>query len=355
MSEPKLDSLVERILDALDQPEAFKLWQDGKAAVALTNFVLPIIQSDFDRELALRVGIALGAAEKILNDKIACLEPAINSEAVYRIANYSMIAQAIHAIPRDASLVEQHDAEIRKPYELALEKFRSILADGVTAIKKVLDGRDWLGESRGPYEWDDDRWMKEFGAAVEEISTALKPLETEAADLSMCPTNWADVVKARTDTTSKEKVDAELALREAAWREAVCRVLEEVSDFSIPPDTCINADQEEGYHDGVCNFFNKAHHRLRALPSSTELLAQREKDAGARAYDSVIHMLQSMQICCVPNQVDRGAVISQVRLMRDDLLKESIGGVTYSPPVPPRSTDVAAPSGYSEKIQRDED
>jgi hypothetical protein len=109
---------------------------------------------------------------------------------------------------------------------------------------------------------------------------------------------WGWVTPAPPKSTySQSDLDHELALREAVWREAAIAALKS-AEPSIP----------------MLRWLNRACEILAALPSSTELLAQREK-----------------------------------------ALKESIGGVTYSPPVPPRSTDVAAPSGYSEKIQRDED
>ncbi len=87
-------------------------------------------------------------------------------------------------------------------YPAILERERTLVAEGVTAIKKAIDGREWLTEGRGSYEWDDDRWHSEFAAAISEILTALKPLEKVAADWSNCPQKWEDVQKARAEAES---------------------------------------------------------------------------------------------------------------------------------------------------------
>jgi cytochrome c5 len=279
-------------------------------------------QSGFDRELALRVGIALEEAGTYIVrfDDASREQELFTGDGAYKAArefyerskiswNCQLFAMAesspsLNAIPRDASLVEQHDAEIRKPYD---EKVKKALADGFDEGYKEAVKHD---ASLCP-RCEGTKLYNGKSCAVCSGTGLVFPEE---------------IIEHARDDERKQ-----LALREAVWREAAI-------------ECCMRNTLRTGKYIAE---------DIASLPSSTELLAQREKDAGARAYDSVIHMLQSMQICCVPNQVDRGAVISQVRLMRDDLLKESIGGVTYSPPVPPRSTDVAAPSGYSEEIQRD--
>jgi hypothetical protein len=78
-----------------------------------------------------------------------------------------------------------------------LERERTLVAEGVTAIKKAISCREWLTEGRGSYEWNDDRWHGEFAAAISEILEALKPLEKVAADLTNCPQDAEAVRKAR--------------------------------------------------------------------------------------------------------------------------------------------------------------
>jgi len=90
-------------------------------------------------------------------------------------------------------------------YPAILERERTLVAEGVTAVKKAISEREWLTEGRGSYEWDDDRWHSEFGAAINEILVALKPLERVAADWSNCPPTWDDVQKARAELGKEQK------------------------------------------------------------------------------------------------------------------------------------------------------
>lgn len=77
-----------------------------------------------------------------------------------------------------------------------LERERSAMADGVTAVKKAIRGREWLRLGRGSYEYDDDRWKDEFGAVLDGIMQALRPLEVIAGDLSGCRNMTAEEVAA---------------------------------------------------------------------------------------------------------------------------------------------------------------
>src|SRR5690348_17063531 len=98
-----------------------------------------------------------------------------------------------HEMPKPctAPTAEEYCAELeRKLKELGeqLEYDRTAVADAITAAKKAIDSRDWLGgEGRGSYEWNDDRYRAEFGAAVKEIRKALEPLAKIAADWNGCP------------------------------------------------------------------------------------------------------------------------------------------------------------------------
>ena len=66
----------------------------------------------------------------------------------------------------------------------ALEWERTEVAKGVESIKQAIKLRNWLTEGRGPYTYNDDRWMEEFAAAIKEIESALEPLEIIARDTS---------------------------------------------------------------------------------------------------------------------------------------------------------------------------
>ena len=78
-----------------------------------------------------------------------------------------------------------------------IERDRSKLADGLAKLWQVLDSREWLGEGRGPYEWDDDRYRDEFTATAAEIRQAVQGLHEVARDWTGCPKTSAEIAAAR--------------------------------------------------------------------------------------------------------------------------------------------------------------
>jgi hypothetical protein len=88
-----------------------------------------------------------------------------------------------------ADTIAAHRAEIARLQD-TLDTERYKVALGVQAIRKAVEGRQWLSEGgRGSYTYDDERYQQEFGAALDEISAALKPLRSIARDWSDCPTD----------------------------------------------------------------------------------------------------------------------------------------------------------------------
>jgi hypothetical protein len=80
--------------------------------------------------------------------------------------------------------LEQHVSEL----EDLLDTERYKVAIGVQAIARAVQGRQWLSQpGRGSYAYDDERYQQEFGAALDEILAALKPLRAIAQDWSNCP------------------------------------------------------------------------------------------------------------------------------------------------------------------------
>ncbi len=77
------------------------------------------------------------------------------------------------------------------------ERDRTKVSQALAAVDAAITARDWLREGRGPYEWDDDRYRDEFGAAVEEIKAALEALRGVAQDFAHCPPTWAGILSAR--------------------------------------------------------------------------------------------------------------------------------------------------------------
>lgn len=94
----------------------------------------------------------------------------------------------------------KNDSTALKAAQYALERDRTKVAECVTAIKKELKAYDWLIDSRGSYEWDDDRWHDEFKQASKAISDAIEPMICIAADWSNCPKTDAEVKEAREDS-----------------------------------------------------------------------------------------------------------------------------------------------------------
>lgn len=81
--------------------------------------------------------------------------------------------------------------------EAALERDRTTVAMAVTAMRDAMTRREWLLESRGPYEWDDDRYRDEFGQALKEISVPIDQLKKIARDWTNCPSTTREVQAAR--------------------------------------------------------------------------------------------------------------------------------------------------------------
>ncbi|GAH08823.1 unnamed protein product, partial [marine sediment metagenome] len=77
------------------------------------------------------------------------------------------------------------------------ERDRSEIAGGIKLIQRVLGSCEWMVEGRGSYEYDDERYQKEFGNALAEIRAALVPLERIGADLADCPKSNQQVLFAR--------------------------------------------------------------------------------------------------------------------------------------------------------------
>jgi hypothetical protein len=65
--------------------------------------------------------------------------------------------------------------------EDALVEDASDLWDVTTAIKKEMEGRSWITEGRGPYEWSDDDYRKEAGWAFEAVLSIIAKVQPPAA------------------------------------------------------------------------------------------------------------------------------------------------------------------------------
>lgn len=78
-----------------------------------------------------------------------------------------------------------------------IERDRTEVARGIVAVRDAIRAREWLRLGRGSYEYDDDRWRDEFGAAIEEIEAAVAPLKAVAGNLNDSPVSVEAIAAAR--------------------------------------------------------------------------------------------------------------------------------------------------------------
>jgi hypothetical protein len=78
-----------------------------------------------------------------------------------------------------------------------IERDRTAVAMACASIRQALVAREWMREGRGSYSWDDDRWMAEFGVALDEIYLSLAQLRAIASDLTDSPVTQTEVDAAR--------------------------------------------------------------------------------------------------------------------------------------------------------------
>lgn len=69
---------------------------------------------------------------------------------------------------------------------VAIETDRAKLAIGIQKMDGVIAGREWMIEGRGPYEWDDENYQKEFQSACSDIHASMKSLRQISNDWTNC-------------------------------------------------------------------------------------------------------------------------------------------------------------------------
>ena len=131
------------------------------------------------------------------------------------LAYYGPIDAALDRAAADALICPVTEAA---RLSAVIERDRTTVADGIQAIRKAISSHEWLRLGRGSYEWDDDRWKDEFGAAIDAIETALDPLRKVAIDWSDCPTRTEEIMAARrVNPAARPPVTEEMVERMAAW------------------------------------------------------------------------------------------------------------------------------------------
>lgn len=71
-----------------------------------------------------------------------------------------------------------------------IERDRTKTAEIIGGIRAVVGRWSWLGEGRGSYAWDDDRYQDEFRQMLDALKEATDPLRALAADWSDCPQDY---------------------------------------------------------------------------------------------------------------------------------------------------------------------
>jgi hypothetical protein len=80
-----------------------------------------------------------------------------------------------------------------------IERDRTEVARGIGAVRNEIRAREWLRLGRGSYEYNDDRWRDEFGAAIDAIEAAMEPLRKVASNLRDSPVTAEAIAAARTN------------------------------------------------------------------------------------------------------------------------------------------------------------
>lgn len=114
---------------------------------------------------------------------------------------------------------EREKEELRKERDearQALEHDRSKVIEAVNQFSDAFARRSWLLDSRGSYEWDDERYRDEFRGAYDELAAPIQQLKAIGKDWSNCPTNHDEIMRARNDWLAR----AETAERQLAERDA---------------------------------------------------------------------------------------------------------------------------------------
>lgn len=130
--------------------------------------------------------------------------------------------------PEIAAIVHVANASLRSQLEAsweAIEHDRTEICDAVSGLRKVLQEREWLGEGRGPYEWDDDRWHNEFTATAADIREAMEPLVKIAADLTNSPKSHEEVIEARRNLKAELEASREVMKEMGDATERILRLV----------------------------------------------------------------------------------------------------------------------------------
>lgn len=103
----------------------------------------------------------------------------MNADLLQRLA----VQRDHNASPGVAALFGEAIREIDRLHDV-LHRDRSGLATALNSITTEIERRTWLLESRGPYEWDDDRYKDEAGDAMRTCETIARTALRVSGDIA---------------------------------------------------------------------------------------------------------------------------------------------------------------------------
>lgn len=133
-----------------------------------------------------------------MTDPRTGMEPGTFQPAPRVSENGELFAAPIVSATADGTALDSVSPEIAR-LKAIIEHERSRAITWIDRIRCEVRRRRRISESRGPYEWDDEAYFKEFGSALDAIGKAVDKAEqeTNARSWKDCPGTQAAVEAAR--------------------------------------------------------------------------------------------------------------------------------------------------------------
>jgi len=153
-----------------------------------------------------------------------------------------------------SELLEKEKEEVARLTHV-IDRDRYIVAAGIVAIETSLKARSWTLEGRGPYEWDDDDYRKEFGIWMTEVYNTTDILHRVSFDKTDCTTDPERIQAARNAAQEiikqpirhREMIAADLGLFDVRDAE-IAKLKHQL--FEVQTEL---AKYKPNYNNGFCN------------------------------------------------------------------------------------------------------
>lgn len=122
------------------------------------------------------------------------ITPLKNGEWV-RYEDYAALAAELERVKGERDTARADALRENARLRAVIERDRTGYSRMVTSLRAHATRWSGVASSRGPYEWDDDDYFKEFGRCLAELRTIADRAEkkTHANDWTDCPTTQAGV------------------------------------------------------------------------------------------------------------------------------------------------------------------